>query len=125
MGQPAQQGLIQILPQAELKRIAGQSRDGVPAGSTNVQEMFVGEAEAGVQLTGCGEHAQAVRNGLRGLTQTDYGLSAAHVLALAEIVLRDTNVVEQDSRGVDIAVKAVNGAVRRPTAAWASSPRKR
>src|SRR5712671_1208142 len=113
---PECEALIEILPQAELKRIAGQSRDGIPTGSSNVQEMLVGEAEASVELAGGGEHAQTVRNGLRRLSQTDYGLSTADVLAPAEIVLRDANVVEQDSRSVDVAVKPINIAIRRQAA---------
>src|ERR1700675_3703809 len=76
-----------------------------------MQESFVGESEAGVEFAGRGDHTKAVRNCLRGLAKANKRLPAAHVLAFTEIILGDSNVVEKDSRGVQVAVKSVNVAV--------------
>ena len=85
------------LAQAESKRIAGLPRDGVPAGRSYMQKTFVGKPEPRVQFARCREYPQAVRNGLSGLPQADEWLSPAHVLAFAQILLRNSNVVEQVS----------------------------
>lgn len=73
-----------------------------------MEEAFEGEAKSSIQFAGRRDYAESIRNGLRGFAQADNGLPAAHVLAPAQVVLRDPDVVEQDSRGVHVTVEAIN-----------------
>jgi hypothetical protein len=73
-----------------------------------MKEAFERKPKSSVQFAGRGDYAESIRNGLRGFAQADDGLSAAHVLSPTQVVLRDSDVVEQDSRSVRVTVKAIN-----------------
>src|SRR6266436_7372291 len=104
----AASAVLAFLPEAELKGIAGLSGDGVPPSSAHMLEAFEGKPKSSIQLAGRRDHAESIRNGLRRFAQADKGLSSADVLPPTQVVLRDSDVVEQDSRRVQITVKAVN-----------------
>src|SRR5258706_76003 len=95
--------ILVVFAQAESKRIAGLSCDGVPPCGSYMEKALEGKPKSSIQFAGGRDHTESIRNGLRGFAQADNGLSAAHVLPPAQVVLRDTNVVEQDGRRVHVA----------------------